>query len=107
VRVLLDECVDRRLARQLTAHDVKTAQQMGWATVENGALLSLASQNFDVFVTVDRNLSFQQNIVSFAIAVVVLRAKTNRLTDLQPLVPRLLAAIDSTPRGTVNFIADD
>jgi hypothetical protein len=60
---------------------------MGWTTVENGALLTLASQQFDVFVTVDRNLSFQQNLESSSIAVVVLRAKTNRLTDLRPLVP--------------------
>jgi hypothetical protein len=90
VRVLLDECVDWRLGRELAVHEVKTARQMGWRTIKNGALLALAAQQFDVFVTVDRNLSFQQNIVSFRIAVVVLQARTNRLADLRPLVPKLL-----------------
>jgi hypothetical protein len=77
---------------------------MGWATVENGALLTLASQHFDVFVTVDRNLSFQQNLDSFSIAVIVLQAKTNRLADLRPLVPSLLAAIESALPGSAKFI---
>ena len=99
MKVLLDECVDRRLARDLADHDVKTARQVGWTTIKNGELLALASNEFDVFVTVDRNLSFQQNIASFPIAVVVLRARTNRLADLKPLVSSLLAAIASTPPG--------
>jgi len=81
VRVLLDECVDWRFARDIVGHDVKTARQMGWTTVKNEALLNLASQHFDVFVTVDRNMSFQQNLESFSIAVIALRAKTNRLGD--------------------------
>ncbi len=63
---------------------------MGWAAVENGKLLTLAAKEFDVFVTVDRNLIFQQNLPRFDVAVVVLRAPTNRLEDLQPLVPKLL-----------------
>jgi hypothetical protein len=86
VKVFLDECVDWRLARDIVGHDVKTARQMGWTTVKNGALLTLASQHFDVFGTVDRNLSFQQNLGGFSIAVVVLQAKTNRLADL--IAPR-------------------
>jgi predicted nuclease of predicted toxin-antitoxin system len=104
VRILLDECVDWRLARDLVGHEVKTARQMGWATIANGELLSLASQEFDVFVTVDRNLSFQQNTNSFAIQIVVLHARTNRLTDLKELVPDLLAAIDSAAPSIVTHI---
>jgi hypothetical protein len=104
VKVFLDECVDWRLARDIVGHDVKTARQMGWTTVKNGALLTLASQHFDVFVTVDRNLSFQQNLDSFSVAVVVLRAKSNRLADLKPLVPSLLAAIASAPPAAATFI---
>jgi hypothetical protein len=107
VRIFLDECVDWRLARDIVGHDVKTARQMGWTTVENGALLTLASQQFDVFVTVDRNLSFQQNLESLSIAVVVLRAKTNRLADLRPLVPSLLAAIESVAPTVLTFIGAD
>lgn len=104
MRVILDECVDWRLTRDLGSHDVKTARQMGWAAIRNGELLNLASREFDVFVTVDRNLSFQQNVGSFSIAVFVLHARTNRLADLRPLVPELLAAIGSAQVGTVNHI---
>jgi Domain of unknown function (DUF5615) len=107
VRVFLDECVDWRLARDLIGHDVKTAREMGWTTIENGALLTLASEHFDVFVTVDRNLSFQQNLDIFPIAVVVLQAKTNRLSDLRSLVPSLLAAIDAAVSGTPKYIGPD
>jgi hypothetical protein len=76
---------------------------MGWATVKNGELLALAAEQFEVFVTVDRNLTFQQNLVSFSIAVVVLQAKTKRLADLRPLIPSLLAAIDSALPGAAKF----
>ena len=107
MKVLVDECVDWRLARDILGHKVKTARQMGWTAIKSGELLSLASENFDVFVTVDRNLSFQQNLGSFAIAVVVLQAKTNRLPDLKPLAPRLLAAIESALPGAVKLIAAD
>jgi hypothetical protein len=78
---------------------------MGWTTLKNGELLALASAQFDVFVRVDRNLFFQQDIVSFSIAVVVLQARTNRLADLRPLVPSLLSAIEGTSPGTAKFIA--
>jgi predicted nuclease of predicted toxin-antitoxin system len=105
VRVLLDECVDWRLGRELASHEVKTARQMGWTALKNGELLALAAAQFDVFVTVDRNLSLQQDVVSFSIAVVVLRARTNRLADLRPLVPSLLSAIEATGPGTVEFIS--
>jgi hypothetical protein len=87
VKVFLDECIDWRLARDIIGHEVKTARQMGWTTITNGELLRLASEHFDVFITVDRNLAFQQNLVSLPIPVVVLRAKSNRLNDLRPLMP--------------------
>lgn len=86
MKVLVDECVDWRLSREIVGHDVKTARQMGWSTIKNGELLALAAKEFDVFVTVDRNLSFQQSLPGFAIAVIVLRARSNRLFDLQPLL---------------------
>ena len=107
MRVFLDECVDWRLSRDLTGHDVKTAHQMGWATIKNGELLALASEHFDVFVTVDRNLTFQQNLSSFSIAVIVLQARTNRLADIRPLAPSLLAAIDAAQPGVAQFVGSD
>ena len=104
MNVFLDECVDWRLARDIVGHEVKTARQMGWLTIKNGELLALAAKEFEVFVTVDRNLSFQQNLPAFAIAVIVLRAHTNRLADLKLLVPDLLACIPRAKRGTVEYV---
>ena len=104
MKVFVDECVDWRLARDIAGHDVKTAREMGWLTIKNGELLALAAREFEVFVTVDRNLSFQQNLPAFAIAVIVLRAPSNRLTDLQQLVPALLACIPGAKRGTVEYV---
>ena len=104
MRVLLDECVDWRLSRDLLGHDVMTARQMGWDSIKNGELLALAAPEFDAFVTVDRNLSFQQNLAPLDIAVIVLRARTNRLADLRPLVPQLLATLVSARPGPVVFI---
>ena len=99
MRVILDECVDRRLARQFPGHAVKTVPEMGWATIRNGDLLALAEREFDVFVTVDRNLSFQQNLPRFKIAVLILRARSNRLTDLLPLMPKVLQLLTRPKMG--------
>lgn len=104
MRIFLDECVDWRLSRELVGHEVATARQMGWASIENGELLALASQEFDVFITVDRNLSFQQNLSALRIAVVVLRAPTNRLADLKLLLPKLLVIITSAPGGQATIV---
>lgn len=76
----------------------------GWSTIKNGELLALASQEFDVFVSVDRNLSFQQNLVSFSVAVIVLRARTNRLADLRLLIPELLSAIETAKPGLATHL---
>jgi hypothetical protein len=104
VRVLLDECIDWRFAREIVGHDVKTARQMGWTAIKNGELLGLASEHFDVFVTVDRNLSFQQNLAAFRIGVVVLHARSNRLADLRPLAPRAIAAIEEVRPGAIALV---
>jgi hypothetical protein len=106
VKVFLDECVDWRLSRAIAGHDVKTARQMAWLAIKNGELLALASQAFDAFVTVDRNLAFQQNLATLPIAIVVLRAKTNRLADLMPLVPGLIDAIETAKPGIVQFVGE-
>ena len=104
MRVLLDECIDRRLASEIVGHEVRTVPEAGWAATKNGDLLAVAGNSFDVFVTVDRNLSFQQNVPRFSIAVVVLRARSNRLADLRPLVPRLLEVLPSAKRGDVTWV---
>lgn len=100
LRILLDECVDRGLAEAITGHEVKTVPEAGWASLKNGELLSRAQAEFDVFVTTDRNLMFQQNLPKFDIAVLVLSAKSNRLRDLLPLVPKIAETIPSATPGS-------
>jgi predicted nuclease of predicted toxin-antitoxin system len=99
LKLLLDERVDRRLARDLAPHEVKTAVQMGWSGKKNGELLRLAEKEFEVFVTVDQNLTSQQNLPQFNIAVLVLRAPSSRLQELRALVPKILAALPTLARG--------
>ncbi|MFB2894400.1 DUF5615 family PIN-like protein [Aerosakkonemataceae cyanobacterium BLCC-F50] len=105
MKLLLDECIDRKLAREFIGYEVKTVPQMGWAGTKNGQLLTLASAEFDVFITVDRNLSFQQNLPEFDIAVIVLQASSNRLADLKPLIPKILANLPTAIKGQAVVIS--
>lgn len=104
MKILLDECIDRRLAKDIEGHEVVTVPQAGWAGIQNGELLRRAEEQFDVFVTVDRNLSFQQHLSQFRIAVIVLQASTNRLKDLRPLVPELQCIVLTAPKGQVTRV---
>ncbi|MBH0186389.1 MAG: DUF5615 family PIN-like protein [Nitrospira sp.] len=105
MRILLDECIDRRFAREIEGHEVETVPQAGWAGIKNGELLTRAQARFDAFVTVDRNLAFQQNIPQFTIAVIVLQAPTNRLKDLRPLLPKLLRTLPNAQKGQVSRVS--
>ena len=80
---------------------------MKWAGIKNGELMKLAEADFDAFITVDRNLSFQQNLPKFNIAVLVLRAKSNRLADLQPFVPRIIEGLQKLENGKAKIISLD
>jgi hypothetical protein len=93
MRVLLDECLPRKLARELIGHECKTTPQMGWAGLKNGALLVQAAGQFDVFLTVDKRLPDQQKLANYDIAVVVLRCMTNDINDLKKLLPELLIVL--------------
>jgi hypothetical protein len=104
LRVLLDECVDSRLAASLGLFEVRTVADQGWMGITNGQLLSRAAAEFDVFVTVDRNLPFQQHLPKFDIAVILLRSKTNRIVDLVALVPELVSVIPNAKAGVVTPI---
>lgn len=100
--VLLDEQLPRHLARDLTGHQVRTVQQEGWAGLKNGELLQRAADGgFDVFVTADQNLEFQQNLSRARLGVVVLVAPSTALEDLRPLVPAALAGIVRVRSGEV------
>lgn len=102
MRVLLDECLPRRLKRELSGHQVYTVPEMGWAGVKNGALLRLIQDAaFDVFVTIDGNLTYQQNLRGVSLAIVVLSAPDNTIESLRPLAPAILAAIHGISAGEI------
>ena len=104
MRVFVDECIDWRLSRDIAGHDVKTAHQRGWSGIKNGVLLALVSGKFDVFVTVDRNLAFQNVVANLPFAVIVLHAHTNRLDDLRPLMPELMRVMQQSTPGELRRI---
>jgi predicted nuclease of predicted toxin-antitoxin system len=100
VKILLDECVDQRFRRDLIGHEVITVREAGWAGKKNGELLALAATTYLVFITVDRNLYFQQNFSNFNIAVLILEARSNRLADLRPLAKDVFIGAVSVKAGT-------
>jgi predicted nuclease of predicted toxin-antitoxin system len=106
MRILLDESLPRELARDLPGHVVRTVVQMGWAGRKNGELLQLATAEFDLLLTADRNLEYQQNVAQVGIGIAVLIGRTNRIEDLRPLLPALLAGIENVrPGQLVRFSA--
>ena len=105
MRLLLDECVPKRLKRELLGHEARTVQDMGWAGIKNGALPWLADGQFDAFLTVDQGLEYQQNLQGFRIGVLVLVAVRMRLEDLEPLVPHVLHQLADLKPGEVVTIS--
>lgn len=102
MRTLIDECVPRRVRADLPGHDVHTVPEMGWSGKKDSELLTLvATDGFEVPVTVDKNIRHRQNLQGSGVAVIVLVAATNRLADLLPLKPSALAALGSTRSGDV------
>jgi len=94
VRLLLDHCIDWRLGRSLSGHDVSAARDMGWHTLRNGDLLAAAAASgFDCVLTVDQHLKHQQDLSRLPVAVVVLVATSNRLADLVRPVPAVREAL--------------
>src|SRR5947208_637701 len=104
MRVLLDACVPKGLRRSLPGYEVQTAHEAGWGDLDNGDLLDAMQGLFDVLVTVDKRLPSQQHIKGRSLGVAVLWANSNRLADLLPLVPALLAALSVLKPGTVEEI---
>jgi hypothetical protein len=101
MRVLIDECLNWRLSRALTGHYAVSAQKKGWGGIKNGALLALAEKEFDVFITGDRNLSFQQAVGKFDIAIIVLHAPSTQLHHTLPLMAKVLAMLATIKPGEV------
>ena len=106
MRVLLDECLPRKLKHDVRADFVSTVPEMGWASIENGTLLRLAEPEFDVFLTRDRNLEYQQNLTTFDLAVIVMVAATNDINDLKPLMDAVNATILSIKPTEVRYVGN-
>jgi len=108
MRILLDECLPKDFARELGNHAVSTVPQAGWSSVKNGELLRLIAESgkFDAFVTVDKNLPHQQKLDGLPFAIIVIRAKSNRLADLKPLAPDLLQRMEEFQPGHVHFLSE-
>lgn len=104
MRVLLDENLPHDLAGKLTGHAVCTVQGLGWAGTKNGALLKRAGDVCDVLITMDANIERQQNLASLRFGVVVIRARSNRMKDLLPILPELLQVVDTVRPGEATHI---
>ena len=99
MKVLLDECVPRKLRRELAGHEVITVTERGWSGIKNGELLELAEAEFEIFLTVDQNLKYQQNLKAFNVGVILLVARNNRLKTLLPLMPEAREALENIKTG--------
>ena len=104
MRILLDEDLPRRLGALLVGHEVTTVPRYGWSGVKNGKLLALAATKFDVFLTMDKNLEYQQNMATLPVAVLVLEAVSNRIEHLAPLVPSVLKELNHLPPRTLRRV---
>ena len=104
MRVLLDECVPRALRNDIPGHQVQTVAEVGWAGVKNGELLRRAATAFDVLITVDRNLEYQQSFKGVSLAVIVIDASSNDIIALRPLTPTVLELIPQAKPGVVTHV---
>ena len=104
MRILLDESVPGRFASLLTGHTSVTVQQRGWASIKNGKLLALAAGEFDVLLTADKGMEYQQNLATLPVAILIVLARSNRMEDLAPAIPAILAALAELPPCTLRKI---
>ena len=105
MRIILDEDTPYPLRPYLVGHDVTTVPKMGWAGIQNGKLLALVrASGFDVFLTCDQNLEYQQNLTTLPFAVVVFRVPDKKMETLIPLVPQLLALLPTVQPGTAYHV---
>jgi predicted nuclease of predicted toxin-antitoxin system len=105
VNILLDENLDWRLGRDLPGHTVEAVAKIGWAGLKNGILLTEAQKRFDILLTMDSNMVHQQNLATFRIAVIALKARSNRLADTRPLMPKVLRLLPTVKQGELIFVS--
>jgi predicted nuclease of predicted toxin-antitoxin system len=105
VRILLDENLDWRLEKFLSGQQVKSVPRIGWAGLKNGKLLARAQEDFDVLITMDGSMANQQNLSKIKIAIIALRAPSNRLADTSPLMPKVLSLLSSLKPGNIVVVS--
>ena len=103
MRLLIDECLPRTIKFLLASgrHECTTVQEAGFSGKENGELLTLAERDFDVFVTIDKNIQYQQNMSNRSIAILIVRANSNDIDDIRPQVRHALAALETIKPGQI------
>jgi predicted nuclease of predicted toxin-antitoxin system len=106
MKIILDECLPRRLLRDIPDHVVTTVPRQGWAGLTNGTLLKRVEPEFDVFITMDSNIVHQQNLTGLQICLIILHAPNSRYETLQPLLPQIRDAIKQAKIGSVFHIGD-
>ena len=106
MKLLLDECVTRHLKREFANHEVHTVEEAGLKGLENGNLLRAASGIYDVLITVDRNLPYQQNLTGIKVAILILSAKRNSYARLKPLMPYALKELETIKSGQIILVQD-
>jgi predicted nuclease of predicted toxin-antitoxin system len=105
MRILLDENLPRQLKQHFTADiEALTVQERGWSGKKNAELLRLAAEEFDVLLTMDRGVEFQQRVESLSIAILIIRASSNRFEDLQPLIPEVREVLKGIHPGQVTRV---
>lgn len=105
MRVLLDEHLPRKLARELTGHDVRGVREMGWGSLKNGELLrQAASSGFRALITMDKRIPDQQNLARIGLAIVIIQAANSQLANLRPLVPEMLRTLETIQSGEYRVV---
>ena len=104
MRILLDENLDWRLERDLSDHNVASVPRIGWAGITNGELIERAEGRFEVLITMDTGLAHQLNLSQRSIAVIVLRARSNRLADKRPLMAKVLDLLETITPGAIETV---
>ena len=107
MKILIDECLPRKLKRELSDYDVQTVPEAGWSGKKNGELLKLMSGVYDVFITVDSNMQYQQVLETVQVGFIVLSAHNNKLETLIPLMERARLALETLTAGQVVTIRED
>ncbi len=106
MKILLDECLTKKLKQELPLHEVYTVFELGISGIKNGKLLKFcAENNFDLLLTIDKNMAFQQNLKNFSLSIVVFDAKSSRIEELVPFIPTFNEKCSSFKKSEVYIIS--